>query len=421
MSDSYNEQQGIAFQHDVVGAYQAAGQVPDLLNVVWSNRMVWDARDLGYAASRAKHLRELKRVLGLTDPRPLIETPRLTKGERCLMAGDQRFHVRGVSAFRLAHMLVNGEEAAVDDYLGWCLDHKINWLRVFCMCKNMFELPPGDGLRGLDLLAERTANTGLYVEAVALADTFAYPTAFNPGGQVAYAGEVASQYPHLTVELVNEPGQKWQLFTKDDLVRLAHVPVGVPFTLGAADGPNDESREYCYGAATYQNVHCDRTRAPWGNVRHVREQQVLSEEIKQYVIDDEPMNAKDLTEAQCFGLGALERICQIGGTAHADWGKECRLPTAEEQRQFDARRRGWDSVPETFWGRFANFNWKAPLPESPVLAAVFNSDDARVYASVTDTEGYAVLLHAESPMFKPGWSGRQVDGIGEASVWHCTR
>ncbi len=64
MTYGYNEQEGIAFQQDVIACYREANQTPDLLNVVWSNRMTYDAHDLGYPASRAKHLRELRVELG---------------------------------------------------------------------------------------------------------------------------------------------------------------------------------------------------------------------------------------------------------------------------------------------------------------------------------------------------------------------
>jgi hypothetical protein len=67
----YDEQQGIAFQQDVLAAYKEAGRAPDVANVVWSNRMTYDAHDIGYPASRAKHLAELRAALGLNPNRPV--------------------------------------------------------------------------------------------------------------------------------------------------------------------------------------------------------------------------------------------------------------------------------------------------------------------------------------------------------------
>lgn len=61
----YDEQQVNEFQHDVVDAYRQAGRSVDFGNVVWAARMQFDAVFTGYAASRAKHLQELRGQLGL--------------------------------------------------------------------------------------------------------------------------------------------------------------------------------------------------------------------------------------------------------------------------------------------------------------------------------------------------------------------
>lgn len=74
----YDEQQVIAFQTDAQAAYTEAGRVLDLNNVVWAARTTWDARDLGWPASRAKHLAELRQALGLTggtSPTPPDSSP----------------------------------------------------------------------------------------------------------------------------------------------------------------------------------------------------------------------------------------------------------------------------------------------------------------------------------------------------------
>lgn len=64
----YDEGQVVSFEQDVVQAYRAAGRAPDLENVVWAARMVYDATagGLGYPLSRAKHLAELVAALGTT-------------------------------------------------------------------------------------------------------------------------------------------------------------------------------------------------------------------------------------------------------------------------------------------------------------------------------------------------------------------
>lgn len=72
---SYNEQEGLAFQQDVQRQYAQAGQALDLSNVVWSNRMTYDAVSMGYAAARTKHLHALWVALGSVKPEPPAPAP----------------------------------------------------------------------------------------------------------------------------------------------------------------------------------------------------------------------------------------------------------------------------------------------------------------------------------------------------------
>jgi len=55
----------MAFQVDVIQSYRDAGRETDLNNIVWSNRMTYDAITMGCSSSRTKHLAELRRELGL--------------------------------------------------------------------------------------------------------------------------------------------------------------------------------------------------------------------------------------------------------------------------------------------------------------------------------------------------------------------
>jgi hypothetical protein len=81
----YDEQQGIAFQQDVIAAYTEAGRAPDLANVVWSNRMTYDAVTQGYPLARARHLAELRRQLGINPNMPTEAQLRNFSGNLCGM------------------------------------------------------------------------------------------------------------------------------------------------------------------------------------------------------------------------------------------------------------------------------------------------------------------------------------------------
>lgn len=85
MSVVYDEQQVVAFEQDVVAAYRQAGRTPDLENVVWAARMVYDATagGLGYVASRQKHLAELVAALTPGPVGPFKPAPRFWKGQMC--------------------------------------------------------------------------------------------------------------------------------------------------------------------------------------------------------------------------------------------------------------------------------------------------------------------------------------------------
>ena len=67
----YDEQQALAFQQDVQATFAEAGQALDLSNIAWVCRTVFDAVTMGYPASRAKHLAELRVALGLIPPAPM--------------------------------------------------------------------------------------------------------------------------------------------------------------------------------------------------------------------------------------------------------------------------------------------------------------------------------------------------------------
>lgn len=85
MAFAYNEQEVVAFEQDVVATYRRYFRQPDLENVVWAARMVYDAVEMGYPASRAKHLAELEAAINPSqpgpDPGPLPSVP--TRDQVC--------------------------------------------------------------------------------------------------------------------------------------------------------------------------------------------------------------------------------------------------------------------------------------------------------------------------------------------------
>jgi hypothetical protein len=107
----YDESQVVAFEQDVVAAYKAAGRTPDLENVVWATRMVYDATagNLGYAASRQKHLAELEAALNPGPVGPFKPAPRFWSGQMCGL------HIAGLP-------LVQGGAPDPSLFLSWFYD-----------------------------------------------------------------------------------------------------------------------------------------------------------------------------------------------------------------------------------------------------------------------------------------------------------
>lgn len=62
----YDEGEVLAFIDDASAAYREAGRQPDAHALVWPSRMTYDAISIGWAASRAKHLAEVRAALGLS-------------------------------------------------------------------------------------------------------------------------------------------------------------------------------------------------------------------------------------------------------------------------------------------------------------------------------------------------------------------
>jgi hypothetical protein len=354
----------------------------------------------------------------------------------CMVGTATPVVIYGITAFALVEQLAHGRESDAVRFLDWCASQRVNMVRVLLTCWNMFRLTPDEGRAALPRLLELAGARDLYVEVVCIADTYResgdghmvenYP-GFNWGAHVEAVGVLCADYPNSLIEIVNEPMQPWQPFAPEQLQAFsAGIPVEVPFTLGACDDGYDESTAYCSDRSSYQTVHADRNRAPWGNVRHIREQQVMSNEINQYVIDDEP--GKEFTPAQQFAIGALCRVCMIADTFHSNCVRYAEIPTGEELEWFLARRAGWDGVADGDWGTFANYGWMAPNPEPPIESCWFHDEDGRAYSLLCGDHAYTVLLNAKNPTWKPGWSvmwkeerTNRADGEIETGLYHVYR
>lgn len=269
-------------------------------------------------------------------------------------AGGSRFSWRGLTAFRLVELIAHGQQAQAVSVLDWAKAHGVTVVRVLTMADVLFKLSPDEGRSALPRLLKLAMSRGLYVEAVALADTGRIPVALDE--QVKAIGAVCAAAPNCLLELANEP---WARHTQSretgDPARLralrAVVPAGVPVSLGSASA--DDSDELAAG--DYVTVHIAREDGDRG-WRHVTRMQVaeeLSARTGKPVVDDEPIGAaeasqpgrRDADPNRWFAKGVLARMLGIGATFHYEGGLQGHVPRGREAACFDAWRRGLDSLP----------------------------------------------------------------------------
>jgi len=182
MDHQYDEAQIVAFQQDVIAAYAEAGRQTDLNNVVWSARCTWDARDIGWEASRIKHLAELRAELGLR-PRGLRSDIRANFCGAKDGQGRVMFDVFYISL----------SDADRED---WRKQKASAGLTHILLCPNAGY--PGSPIPSRDLRGQPAIFAG-YVEEVVNAGFF--PIIFMTTGDTGTAADMDIYWPNLAAVL----------------------------------------------------------------------------------------------------------------------------------------------------------------------------------------------------------------------------
>lgn len=364
------------------------------------------------------------------DPIPVEPArPPLTRlrehGTILVDASGQEFQWRGLTSFRLLHMIAHGERDQVDALLQWAEDHDVTVVRVLAMAAHLFPLTPEQGRAALPELLTLAAAHHVYVEVVALADTASYT--FDHAQHVQAIGAICALHPSCLLELANEPDHTtqdrrlWSPGGGDYLRTLAPlVPESVLLALGAAHGSAaDGSREYVDGA-DYVTVHEDRADGDngWRWVRHRNDTREFAGNIGTFVVGDEPKR-DDLDPAKHFAFGVLARMYGVGDTFHYGGGLGSIRPLGAEDVAFEARRAGWDALPTEWHGDYRNVGHVG----SPVTDADW-STVLKVFASVTCCEGYVISLAGADPRFtwSADWPTRElIADMGTVKLWKVTR
>lgn len=258
-------------------------------------------------------------------------------GTQFITPDGSRFEWRGITAFRLVELVAHGREADADAYLKWAAAKQLTLVRVLVMADALFKLSPADGVRALPRLLEIASRHGLYVEAVALADTAAIRV--DIPAHVRAVAEICAGHRNAILEIANEPAHPTQARVLHDpafLQQLARLlPDGAPVSLGSIEA-NDG-----YGAGDYVTWH-----APRGgdHVRNLRRGSELIRRFEKPVVSDEPIGAADVAipgrrdnSPDRFRAAAMAtREAGMGATFHYESGLQAKLPSAVELKCLDA-------------------------------------------------------------------------------------
>lgn len=315
-----------------------------------------------------------------------------------------------------------GAALAVQDYmprLQWSKRWGFNGGRVFVGSLDWAGMTAAQACEAFRGFLDATLKLGLYVEATLVTNSGV--EGYDVRAHVAACIDIAQQYPHVVIEIANEPYHQTQngdVHNYSYLAGLADLAstAGLCVALGTTNDDEDANPASAYGYGnSYVTRHLNRGMASlgrdrWNMIRRVRELEAASETLNRFVWNDEPIGAgpveipeKRLTDpAVFFCCGLLNRGFEIGGTFMNDSGLNCHLPSDPEVECAQSFVQGSTCVPFDDVLTFKNTGWG----DSPVRAANFDSSIVRAYSFVAGHRGLLALIGvAGDPglQFQNGW------------------
>ena len=344
-----------------------------------------------------------------------------------MCAGGRPFRWRGVTAFGLADLVADGREPEARAFVEWARTSGFNVLRVLTMLPNggWLELSPEAGRRASARVFALAREHGLYVQAVALANTGErsgrYGTDAFLREQVREIGRLCASAGNCVLEIANEPYHRTQadLDVPALMERLQReVPDGLPTAWGAA---GDEASRAMAGG-TFVVVHVDRSGDRWARVARMRGLAALSAATGKFVVDNEPIGAaerpersrRDSAPEAFFAQGALSRVLDVGSTFHCQDCLVARVPGPVQQRCARAFIAGTRFVSD----------------DVTVLPSVHDGpvEEPSPEWTVTGTgggHGFVVTLGPAAktaPRFRPGWrDSTRIAARPGVEVWTAVR
>lgn len=346
---------------------------------------------------------------------------------------------RPVFASALLGLSPNKSDEEVREFLDWVAATGFNGVRVFAGALRWEGLTVDRSRQRLPWFLGEAAARGLYVEVVALTDSRNNGTHFDyeVTPHVAAIANICADFDHTLLEIANEPQHGTQSDAVHDesiLNSLGHVPRGrVTYTLGNANGDTPDEVERRIGDGDYMVFHLERsTHDLWNMARKVKDMGDISRGMRRPVLNNEPIGAAEPgTPGQriqdvdvFFGMGATDRVCEVGGVFHFEAGLRIVMPGPVQRACAEAFVAGSNVIPTTERLSFYNTGWA----HSPVVNARFTDEGGhviRIYTGVAGDRAWSVVLGLTGDPeaeFGNGWYfSRVVAERPGMAVWELKR
>jgi hypothetical protein len=274
------------------------------------------------------------------------------QGTRFVNSDGSTFQWRGITAFRLADYIADGDAARARVFLRWARDRRLTVVRVFAMLQGFFDLPAARGRAALPTLLSLAATYGLHVEVVGLTGT-ADATAVDPRQQVEALGGIVARHDNALLEVANEPYHPTQSADVHRPQYLQQLVAPVPRTVAVSLGSIEADPAFAAGAYVTWHVPRRASEDGWGHVLAIAEGAGFPRQFNKPVISDEPIGAgpklqpgrRDDEPDRFRAAALLTRLAGLGATFHYEGGLHARIPEGRELACFNAWNEAWTLLP----------------------------------------------------------------------------
>jgi hypothetical protein len=309
--------------------------------------------------------------------------PALTVCEHTVCAEGRPFTWNGVTAFALVDLVAEGRSDEARAFIAWARQTGFNVLRVLTMLPNggCMNLSPEDGRRALPRVLELARAEGMYVQAVALANTDEASGRFRDHAflenQVKAVGQVCAAATNCVLEMANEPYHGSQAGL-DDPALMRRLSRDVPDRVLVTWGATDDDRSDRMAGGDFVVVHLARSGDWWDRVERASDLAAVASSTRKFVVDNEPIGAAERVERSrrdtnpdaFFAQGAASRLAGAGATFHCEDCLHARVPGSVQQEAARAFVEGRRALPSESHPVLAQDGEVATIPgEGRVLAA----------------------------------------------------